>query len=96
MQHGGINRISAIAPVAMSLAAFIMVVVAAVMGRANSQPDEGTLAHIFQLLIAAQMPVILLFLVTADCRHSTRVARPLALQGAAIILAVGSVYYLNL
>ena len=60
------------------------------------QPDEGAAAHIFQLLIVAQVPMIVLFLATADWRQSLRsAARPLAIPAAALVLAFGALYYLE-
>lgn len=90
-----INRISAAAPVAMSLAAFVLVVLA-VAGGARREPDEGTGAHIFQLLIAGQLPFVLAFLATADWDRWQRVAGPLALQVGALALAFAPVAYFNL
>jgi hypothetical protein len=59
------------------------------------QPDEGAAAHIFQLSIAALVPMILLFLATADWRQPLRSARPLAFPAAALLLAFGALYYLE-
>jgi drug/metabolite transporter (DMT)-like permease len=59
------------------------------------QSDEGTAAHIFQLSIAALVPVILLFFATADWRQPLRSARPLALPAAALAFAFGALYYLE-
>src|SRR5580700_4838952 len=70
MPRQKINRISAIAPLVMSLSAFILVLVAVATGWGKGAEDEGSAAHIFQLLIGLQMPFILAFLVTADCRRS--------------------------
>ena len=57
------------------------------------QPDEGAGAHIFQLAVAALVPMGLLFLATADWSRPLRAARPLALSAVALILAVGALYY---
>jgi hypothetical protein len=59
------------------------------------QPDEGTGAHIFQLSIVALVPMILLFLATADWRQPWRSARRLAFPAAALVLAFGALYYLE-
>jgi hypothetical protein len=59
------------------------------------QPDEGAAAHIFQLSIVALVPMILLFLATADWRQPLRSARPLAFPSAALVLAFGALYYLE-
>jgi hypothetical protein len=59
------------------------------------QPDEGAGAHIFQLSIVALVPIILLYLVTADWRQPLRSARPLAFPAAALVFAFGALYYLE-
>jgi hypothetical protein len=59
------------------------------------QPDEGTAAHIFQLSIVALVPMIILFLATADWRLPLRSARLLAVPAGALVLAFGALYYLE-
>ncbi|MBZ5655034.1 MAG: hypothetical protein LAO56_07115 [Acidobacteriia bacterium] len=59
------------------------------------QPDEGAAAHIFQLSIVALVPMILLFLATAEWRQPLRSVRPLAFPAAALVLAFGALYYLE-
>ena len=59
------------------------------------QPDEGTAAHIFQLSIVGLVPMILLFLISTDWRQRWRGARPLAIPGAALVLAFAALYYLE-
>jgi hypothetical protein len=59
------------------------------------QADEGTAAHIFQLSIVALVPMILLFLATADWSQPLRSARPLGFPAAALVLAFGALYYLE-
>ena len=58
-------------------------------------PDEGTLAHIFQLTMVALVPMILLFLATVDGRQGLRSARRLAVPGAALAVAFAALYYLE-
>ena len=57
--------------------------------------DEGTGAHIFQLSIAALVPVTLAFLATADWRQPWRSTRPLAAAAAATALAFMALYMLE-
>ena len=59
------------------------------------QPDEGAAAHIFQLSIVALVPILLLFLVTADWKQPRRSVRPLAIPAIALVLAFGALYYLE-
>jgi hypothetical protein len=89
-QH--VNRVSSIAILLLSLAALLVVL------WGYTQPplaDEGTGAHIFQLSIAALLPMTFLFLTTADWRQPWRNARLLAVAAAATILAFAALYYLE-
>ena len=86
------HRVSGTVLVVLSLTALLAVL----SGFTHpSQPDEGAAAHIFQLSIAALLPVILLFLATADWKQPLRNARPLAFSAAALVLAFGALYYLE-
>jgi len=83
-------------PVAMSLGALAMIVWFVAVHGVFHQPDEGAQAHLWQLLVAAQIPLM------AYCafRWFPRAGRPalivLALQAAAILLlAVAPVWALG-
>jgi hypothetical protein len=91
-----VNRIGAIAPVAMSLLALSLVLLSVTTGWERGQKDEGAAAHIFQLLIVGQLPFIAAFLFTANWRRAPAVAQPIALQLGALALAVGSVAFFRL
>ncbi len=91
-----IHRISAIVPVAMSLLAFTLVLVAVATGWEAGMTDEGTAAHIFQLLIALQIPFIIAFLVTSDWKQFARLSSTLCLQVGAIALAFAPVAFFKL
>ncbi|MDZ4805774.1 MAG: hypothetical protein SGI90_13020 [Candidatus Eisenbacteria bacterium] len=56
-----INRPSAFLPIVMSLAALAIVLVHIILSGAARQADEGTAAHLWQLLMAAQIPIIAFF-----------------------------------
>ena len=58
-------------------------------------PDEGALAHVFQLSIAALVPAILFFLGTADWKRPGQEVRSLAFPAATLVLAFGALYYLE-
>ena len=96
MTRQRINRVSAMTPVGMSLAALLIVLIVVSTGWERNLSDEGAAAHVFQLLIVAQMPFILAFLVTADWKRFMQVARLLALQILSISVAVGSIVYFKL
>ena len=80
----------------MSLVAFAVVLIAVLTGWGDRGTDEGAGAHIFQLLIVAQIPLVLAFLATADWQRPTQVIKPIALQAAALFLAFGSVAFFRL
>ncbi len=90
-----INTVSVTIPAAMSFAALGLVLFALVSGQAKGQGDEGTIAHLFQLLIVAQAPLFLLFAATADWKHLAKVARRIILPAATLVLALASAYYLT-
>ena len=90
-----IHRISAVVPIALSLLAFTLVLAAVATGKAE-MPDEGSAAHIFQLLIALQLPFITAFLVTADWKQSARIGATLCVQVGAMGLAFAPVAFFNL
>ncbi len=87
-----INRISGRVIFVLSCIALITVVIGYTQ---PPLPDEGTGAHIFQLAIVLLVPMLLLFLATADWKRPRRSARPLALPAAALVLAFGALYYLE-
>jgi len=87
-----VNRVSSKVVPVLALAALLAVL----SGYFQSpQPDEGTSAHIFQLSVVALVPMILLFLVTADWKHARRSARPLVFPAAALVLAFAALFYLE-
>ena len=56
-----LKRPSTVIPVVMSLVALAIVIGYAAMFGTARQADEGTAAHLWQLLMAGQVPVILFF-----------------------------------
>ncbi len=87
-----INRVSGKVLIVLSLTALLTVLSGYTQ---PPQPDEGTGAHIFQLSIVALVPMILVFLATADLRQPLRIARTLSFPAAALVLAFGALYYLE-
>ena len=86
---------SAFVPVAMSLAALGVVIVYIIISGTARQADEGTAAHLWQLLMAAQIPIIGFFAIRW-LPQSPRSALPvLAMQAVAALAALAPVYFLN-
>ena len=96
MDRHRINRISGVAPIGLSLAALGVLMVALLTGWGKGAGDEGAAAHIFQLLIVAEVPFMLAFVATADWKKAARVAGLIALQAAALLVAFAPVYYFKL
>jgi hypothetical protein len=90
-----INRLSAKIIIVPSVLALLTVLSGYIYPPQPPEPDEGTAAHIFQLSIVAVALSILVFLTTADWKQSLRSVRPLAFPAAALLLALGALYYLE-
>lgn len=96
------KRPSAFLPVAMSLGALAVVAAAAIYGFAHGahgiirQADEGLAAHLWQILVGGQLPVLLFFAVKWLPRAPRQTLCVLALQAAAVLAAMAPVYFLHL
>lgn len=86
---------SAFLPVAMSLVALSTVFVHIALHGTAAQPDEGTAAHIWQLLMAAQAPLVLFFAIKWLPQSPRGAATVLALQVAAALAAMAPVFLLR-
>ena len=93
---GLVRKPSAFIPVAMSVSALGVIGVAAMLGRLVPQPDEGAEAHLWQLLMAGQLPVLAFFAVKWLPRAPRQAVYVLALQAAAVMAALAPVYFLHL
>ena len=78
-------------PVALSAAALTVVVAALATGWDRGLKDEGAAAHLWQLFIGLQAPLVAAFLLTADWRRPLLIGRALALQAAALACAMAPV-----
>ena len=86
MTQTRVNRISAWVPLLCSAFAFA-IVMANIVARVPPQPDENTSAHLWQLLMVAQLPFILLFVATSDWARWRKPAALLLLQALGIVAA---------
>ena len=87
---------SAVLPVAMSSAALATVLAHVVMFGVAREADEGTAAHIWQILMAAQVPIVAFFAVKWLPRIPTQALQVLALQAGAALAALAPVFFLGL
>jgi hypothetical protein len=88
-----LKKPSAFIPVAMSLAALATVVIHIILFGTALEPDEGTAAHIFQLLIIVQLPIVVFFAIKWLPRFPKPALLVLALQAAAGLAALAPVFY---
>ncbi len=87
-----VKRPSAFLPLAMSLAALAMVLGnAAIFGVVH----EAAVAHIFQLLIVVQIPIVAFFAIKWLPRAPKETLLVLALQAGAALAAMAAVYLLG-
>ena len=89
-------RPSALLPVAMSLAALVTVLVHIALFGAARAPNEGASTHVFQLLIAAQVPIIAFFVARWLRRAPIQTLAVLAIQALAVVAALTPVWYFKL
>ena len=87
---------SAFLPVVMSLGALATVLFSLARFGVVREADEGAAAHIWQLLMAAQLPIIAFFAVKWLPRAPKAALAVLALQGGAALAALAPVFLLKL
>ena len=86
---------TAIAPIVMSAIAIALIAGQIAIAGTAPQHDEGTAAHLWQLVMAAQIPVIAIFAATSFPRAARQTAVVLAIQLAAALAAVAPVFFLG-
>lgn len=90
-----LKRPSAFLPLAMSLAALAVVIAHVALVGTQRQADEGAAAHLWQLLMAAQLPIILFFAARWLPQSPRQGLLVLALQLAAAFAAAAPVFALD-
>lgn len=95
MNAPSLKQPGAFVPLAMSLLALGMAVGHAAIFGITHEADEGTAAHIFQLLMAAQVPMVTVFVVRWLPRAPRQTMRVLAVQVVAALAAVAAVAVLT-
>jgi hypothetical protein len=83
-------------PIWMSLTALGLVLSHIAFFGVAREADEGTIAHIWQLLMAGQMPVLLFFAIKWLPRAPRQSLYVLALQAGAALASMAPVFFLNL
>ena len=87
---------SAFLPLAMSLTALAVVLGHIAIYGAAREADEGAAAHIWQLLMAGQLPVVAFFAIKWLPRAPKAALGVLALQAGAVLVSMAPVFYFNL
>jgi len=90
------KRPSAFLPVAMSFAALVTVLGHVAMFGAVREADEGAAAHVFQMLMTAQLPILLFFAIKWLPRAPRQTLLILAVQAGAAVAALAPVFIFNL
>jgi hypothetical protein len=96
MNFSTLKRPSALIPLGMSLAALSLVLGHTAMFGTAREPDEGAAAHLWQLLMAGQIPVIAFFAITWLPKSPRQALLVLALQAVAGLAAAAPVFLLKL
>jgi mannose/fructose/N-acetylgalactosamine-specific phosphotransferase system component IID len=96
MNVSPMKQASALIPIGMSLAALATVLVHITVYGTAREADEGTAAHIWQLLMAGQLPVVAFFAVKWLPRAPRSSLVVLSLQFVAGLAALFPVYWLGL
>jgi len=86
---------SAFLPLVMSVGALTVIGLFILLHGTAPQADEGTAAHVWQLLMAAQVPIILFFAIKWLPRSPRQAASILVLQAGAALAAMAPVFLLH-
>ncbi|MHB1700213.1 MAG: hypothetical protein ACYCSN_08745 [Acidobacteriaceae bacterium] len=87
---------SAYLPLVMSLSALAVVLGNITVYGVVHQADEGSAAHIFQLLMTLQAPVVLYFAIKWIPQQPRRALQVLALQAGSWLMACAPVFFFKL
>jgi hypothetical protein len=87
---------SALVPIAMSVTAMVLVLGHVAVYGIVRDADEGTAAHLWQLLMAGQVPVVAYFAMKWLPRDRVHALRVLALQVLAAVAAFAPVAWFRL
>ena len=96
MNRQSVNLVSATVAVVMSIEAFVIVLLVVTTGWDRHTQGSGAAEHLFQLLIAGQLPFLLTFVATAEWGRWSKLFMPMAFEAGALALAFGSLAYFKL
>jgi hypothetical protein len=90
-----LKRPSAFLPLAISFAALVTILIFIILHGTAPQADEGAAAHIWQLLMAAQLPLIAYFTIRWVPQSPREAVPILVLQLGAALAAMAPVFLLR-
>jgi hypothetical protein len=90
-----IKQLSAYLPLAMSLAALTLVLGHGAVYGVVHEVDEGTAAHVWQILMAAQLPIVAYFLLKWLPKRPRESMQVLALLAGTWLANFAAVYWLT-
>jgi hypothetical protein len=93
MTNSLIKKPSAFLPVVMSILALSLVIGHIALVGTARQEDEGTAAHLWQLLMGLQLPIIAFFAFRWLPERPKQASLVLALQFVAAVAAAAPVFY---
>lgn len=96
MDVSTVKQPTALIPIVMSLAALVTLLCHIALYGVAREADEGAAAHIWQLLMAGQLPVIAYYVVKGLPKAPAKTLQVLGLQIGAALAALAPVYYLGL
>ena len=96
MSESSWKRPSAWVPIVMSLAALAIVLIHVIRFGPAREADEGTSAHLWQMLMAGQLPIIAFFAIKWLPKTPKGALLVLVSQAVAGLAAMAPVYYLGL
>jgi hypothetical protein len=91
-----VRRPSAFIPFFMSFAALSLVLCHVALYGAVREPDEGTAAHIWQLLMGLQVPILAFFAIKWLPKAPAQTLIVLGMQAAAALVSIAPVFYFNM
>ena len=91
-----VRKPSAFIPIAMSLTALTLLLGHIALFGVVREADEGATAHLWQLLMAGQMPVLAFFAIKWLPRAPRPTLGVLALQAGAALASMAPVFFLGL
>ena len=96
MPYSMFRNASAAIPLGMSAGAFITVLIHIISSGPGPAADEGTAAHLFQILLAGQAPFVAFFALKWLPRMPSEAMLVIAMQAAAALVALAPVVLLDL